>query len=204
MSRWLVCAGAIAALTTSALAADQLPKEQSDDDSFEVEPPLLIPYRPTEPIREQAAPESVAPKLDPDRLEKALERAKRAAAGAPRLFKMGVISKVEVEKAALRVTRVQCDLENARLLRLKENIALQEKQVASGETSKTELAQTEAGLVQALQAVREAEAKRADAELEAAENNVRRQRFLVTLGIGRKAEVARAEAKVTELKAAKN
>ena len=42
------------------------------------------------------------------------------------------------------------------------------------------------------------------AELEAAEANVRRQQKLLKLGIAEKSDVARAEEKLAELKAAKN
>jgi multidrug resistance efflux pump len=202
MARWLASSFALLELVIPAFAADELPK-QGPDESFDIEPPLLIPNRSEEPLPEADAPIKLPPN-DPDRLEKELDRAKKRAAGAERLFKMGVLSKVEVEQCALRVVRVEADLENARLARVKQEIAQQEKQVAAGEISKADLSETEAMLVHAIEAARAAAAARERAELEAAEANLRRQQKLVSLGIGRKSEVARAEQKVAELKAAKN
>jgi hypothetical protein len=81
-------------------SATELP-ETDDDDSFEVEPPILMPNReidsgksPVEPGRSNR---------DPIELEKQVERAKRTAVDAELLFKRGVLSKVEVETRRLRI-----------------------------------------------------------------------------------------------------
>src|SRR5438105_4968424 len=133
------------ALVTAGLTAQDLPTQQSDDDSFEVEPPLLIPNRGNEPLPAVTA-DGKATVIDPDRLEKDLERAKRSAAGADRLYKMGVLAKVEVEQRALRVVRLQSELENARMALAKEEILRQEQRLAAGEISKADLAATEVAL----------------------------------------------------------
>jgi hypothetical protein len=203
MARWLAFSWAIIGLAVAALVAEELPKQDSDE-SFEVEPPLLIPNRSNEPLSEATGATKPEPSLDPDRLEKDLERAKKSAAGAERLFKIGALAKVEVEQRALRIVRLQSDLENARLTRAKEEITQQEQRLAAGEISKAEASQAEAALALAIEASHAAAARRERAELEAAELNLRRQQKLLALGSGRKSEVSRAEQKLAELKAPKD
>jgi hypothetical protein len=185
------------------VAAQELPKEEADD-SFEVEPPLLIPNRANEPLPDAGAAAKSTSNVDPDRLEKQLERAKKGAAGAEHLYKIGVLAKVELEQRALRVVRLESELENARLARAKEEITQQEQKLAAGEISKADLSQTEAGLARAIEAAHAAAEKRRRAEIAAAEINVRRQQKLLALGSGRKSEVNRAEQKLAELKAPKD
>jgi outer membrane protein TolC len=202
MARWSALFCAVVCLTAM-VAAQELPKQETDD-SFEVEPPLLIPDRSNEPLPDAGpAPKSVS-NVDPDRLEKQLERAKKSAAGAERLYKIGVLAKVEVEQRVLRVVRLESDLENARLARAKEEIARQEQKLAAGEISKVDLAQAEAGLARAIEVAHAVAEKRQRAEVEAAEINLRRQQKLLALGSGRKSEVNRAEQKLAELKAPKD
>jgi outer membrane protein TolC len=203
MACWSALFCAVVCLTAM-VAAQELPKQEAADDSFEVEPPLLIPDRSNEPLPDAGpAPKSVS-NVDPDRLEKQLERAKKSAAGAERLYKIGVLAKVEVEQRALRVVRLESDLENARLARAKEEIAQQEQKLAAGEISKADLAQTEAELARAIEIAHAAAKNRQRAEVEAAEINLRRQQKLLALGSGRKSEVNRAEQELAELKAPKN
>jgi outer membrane protein TolC len=136
-------------------------------------------------------------------LEKQLERAKRNADGAERLYKIGVLAKVEVEQRLLRVVRVESDLANARVTQAKEKVAEDESRVASGETPKDELDAAKAALAQLTEAAQVALAKRERAELEAAEANVRRQQKLLKLGSAGKSDVDRAEEKLAELRAPK-
>jgi hypothetical protein len=203
MARWLAFPYAVVALATMALAANELPKDDPDE-SFEVEPPLLIKDRHPETQSLSTTTATPAPNLDPDRLEKELERAKKRAAGAERLFKIGALAKVEAEQRALRVVRLQSDLENARLARAKEELISQENRVATGEISKADLLEAERALALAIEAAHAAAASRERAELEAAESNLHRQQKLLALGSGRKSEVSRAEAKLAELKAPKD
>jgi hypothetical protein len=203
MARWLAFPYAVVAVATMALAADELPKDDPDE-SFEIEPPLLIKDRLPEAPPLSTATATPAPDVDPDLLEKELERAKRRAAGAERLFKIGALAKVEAEQRALRVVRLQSDLENARLARAKEELASQESRVAAGEISKADLLDAETALAYAIEAAHAAAASRERAELEAAESNLHRQQKLLALGSSRKSEVSRAEAKLAELKAPKD
>jgi hypothetical protein len=188
------------ATVIAALATDQSPQNQSEEpESFDIEPPLLKQNLSNEPLPAMAASGD-----DVARLEKQLERAKRNAAGAERLCKIGVLAKVEVEQRLLKVVRCESDLENARLGRAKEEVAAQESQVAAGERTKDELEAAKAALVQLTEAAQVAAAKRERAELDAAEANLRRQQKLLHLGSAQKSDVTRAEEKLAELKAQKN
>lgn len=204
MARWFGLATAMMmASATTVLAEDNLPKHD-EDESFEVEPPLLIPYRDADSGSISVTPATPAPAADLEQLERNLERAKRSAGGAEHLFKIGVLARVEVEQRTLRMIRLQSDLENARLARAKEEFALLEKSLAAGEISKEDFKGAETALSHAISVAHVAAANRQRAELEAAELNLQRQQKLLDLGSGRKAEVARAERKLAELKAQKN
>ena len=182
-------------LAMAAWAADQSAENKSEEpDSFDVEPPILKQNLSDEPL----------PNGDMARLEKQLERAKQNAAGAERLYKMGVLAKVEVEQRLLKVVRFESDLANARVARAKEELAEKESQLASGEITRDELESIKTALAQLTEVAQVATAKRARAELEAAEANVRRQQKLLKLGIAGKSDVDRAEEKLAELKAPKN
>jgi hypothetical protein len=189
---------ALVSATMAAIAANE-PSPEDSDVSFEVEPPLLIQNRPT-----GAGPTAAAPDIDPIRLEKDLERAKRNAVGAERLCKIGALSKLEAEQRALKVVRLESDLENLRLARAKEELAAQKQRLATGEISKDDVANAQSALARATAAAEAAAAKRQRAELDAAEANVRRQEKLLAIGSARKSDVSRAEQKLAELKTQKN
>ena len=183
------------ALAMAVWAADQSAENKSEEpDSFDVEPPILKQNLSDEPL----------PSGDLARLEKQLERAKQNAAGAERLFKIGVLAKMEVEQRLLKVVRCESDLANARVARAKEELAEKESQLATGEITRDELESMKTALAQLTEAAQAATAKRERAELEAAEANLRRQQKLLKLGIGQKSDVTRAEEKIAELKAQKN
>jgi hypothetical protein len=182
------------------LAADPSAKNKADEpDAFDIEPPILKQNLAAEPL-----PATGTPDAEVARLEKQLERAKRNADGAERLYKIGVLAKVEVEQRLLRIVRTESDLAIARVTQAKEKIAEEEARVASGKNVKDELDPAKATLAQLTEAAQVAVAKRQQAELEAAEANVRRQRKLLKLGIGSESDVAGAQEKLAELKAQKN
>ena len=186
---------AIAALATD----DRLSQNQSaDPESFDIEPPLL-----KQNLSDQPLPIKSGPDGDVARLEKKLENAKRNAAGAERLCKIGVLAKVEVEQRLLKVVGCESDLANAQLARAKEEVAALESRVAVGESTKDELEAAKAALAQLAEAAQNAAAKRERAELDAAEANLRRQQKLLHLGSAQKSDVTRAEEKLAELKAQK-
>ena len=187
----------VVATTMAALASNEPPQDESDV-SFEIEPPLLIQNQPTEQRSGAASSDA-----DPIRLEKELDRAKRNAIGAERLYKIGALSKLEVEHRALRVIRLECDLENARLARAKEELAAQRARFDAREISKSDVANAELALAQATASAEAAAAKRNQAELEAAERNLHRQQKLLSFGSSRKSDVTRAEQKLAQLKSPK-
>src|SRR5437867_5122548 len=193
-----------AALLFGLVATTLLAQEPNKDpDSFDIEPPLLIPNRDSElPPNTKAAP-SLGRDIDLARLEKELERAKRSAAGIERLCKIGALSKLEAEQRVLRCVHLEFDLANARLVCAKEEMLEKEKRLTAGEIAKTDLAQTETGLAHAIEAAHAATAKRERAEIDAAEANVHRQEKLLAFGRARKSDVERAAQKLAELKSHK-
>ena len=179
-----------------ALAADQ--SSNSDEPGeFDVEPPIL-----KQNLSDELA-EAGTPDGDVARCEKKLERAKRNATGAERLWKIGVLAKVEVEQRALKMVKCETELASARVAQAKETVAQQEPRVASGETTKQELEVAKTALAQLIEAEQRAVAKRETAELEFAEANLRRQQRLLKLGSAHKSDVTNAEEKLAELKAPK-
>ena len=193
----LTLSATLVATAITALAADQSAQNE-EPDSFSIEPPILKQNLSNEPSSTEPAPDG-----DVGRLEKKLERAKRNAAGAERLYKIGVLAKVEVEQRLLRIVRCESDLANARVAQAKEEVAAQESQVATGESTKEELEAAKAVLAQLTEAAKVAAATRERAELDAAEANLRRQEKLLALGSAHKSDVNRAQEKLAELKAPK-
>jgi len=192
MARIFALPVTLLALTMAVWAADQSADNKSEEpESFDVEPPILKQNLSDEPL----------PNGDMARLEKQLERAKQNAAGAERLYKIGVLAKMEVEQRSLKVVRCESDLANARVARAKEELAEKESQFATGEITRDELDSMKTALAQLTEAAQVATAKRERAELEAAEANLRRQQKLLKLGIAGKSDVDRAEEKLAELKA---
>jgi multidrug resistance efflux pump len=182
------------------VAADPSAMNKSDEpEAFDIEPPIL-----KQNLSEEPLPAAGTPDAEVARLEKQLERAKRNADGAERLYKSGVLAKVEVEQRFLRVVRIESDLASARVTQAKEKVAETESRVASGETPKGELDAPKAALAQLTEVAQVALAKRERAELDAAEANVRRQQKLLKLGSAGKSDVDRAEERLAELRAPKN
>ena len=180
-----------------ALAADQS-SDSDEPGEFDIEPPIL-----KQNLSDELA-EAATPDGDVARCEKKLERAKRNAAGAERLWKIGVLAKVEVEQRALKMVKCETELASARVARAKETVAQQESRVASGETTKQELEVAKTALAELSEAEQKAVAKRETAEVEFAEANLRRQQRLLKLGSAHKSDVTNAEEKLAELKAPKN
>ena len=137
--------------------------------------------------------------MDPDQIAATLEKAKKSAASGERLYKSGIIAKVDAENRALKVIRLEADLADAKLELAKQNVLAQQARLEAGEISQSEI---EAAQLLAAAAMREAEsasAKKEKAELDAAMLNLQRQKKLLAMGSGRKAEVNRAQEKVSAL-----
>src|ERR1700748_3132944 len=102
-----------------ALAADQ-PNSSAEPGEFDVEPPIL-----KQNLSDELA-EAGTPDGDVARCEKKLERSKRNAAGAERLWKIGGLAKCGVEQRALKVIKCETELASARVAQAKETVAQQE------------------------------------------------------------------------------
>jgi len=180
-------------------AQEELPKNPSEP--LEIEPPLLIQETPNRNVVHTNPDTAVAGQtvLDPERIGIALEKAKKSAASGERLFKAGVIAKVEAENRVLKVVRLEADLAQAKLEVAKEDVAAEQARVASGEIPESETAAAVAVLALAEQEAEAAVARRERAELDAARLNLQRQKKLLAMGSGRKSEVSRAEEKVSAL-----
>ena len=186
-------------LLTSAMIAIAADQSINSDETgeFDIEPPIL-----KQNLSDELA-EAGTPDGDVARCEKKLERAKRNAAGAERLWKIGVLAKVEVEQRALKAIKCEAELASARVAQAKSAVAEQETRVASGQATKQELEVAKTVLAQLIEAEQKAVSKRESAELEFAEANVQRQQRLLKLGSAHKSDVSNAEEKLAELKAPK-
>jgi multidrug resistance efflux pump len=182
-------------LATSLLAEEELPQEPNEP--LDIEPPLLIQEIPRR--GPQSSTPEVAPDLDPERIQIALDKAKKSAAAGERLFKSGIIAKVEAENRAMKVTRLETELAEAQVELARQGVASQQSRFDAGEISQGELETAKAALATATNAAQLAETKRDRAELDAALLNLSRQKKLLALGSGRKSEVSRAEEKVAAL-----
>jgi len=189
-------------LTISAVVFVESKATSPDPDSFDVEPPVLIPNRDDE--KAATTEPSAARDVDLAKLEKEFERAKRSIAGLDRLLKIGALSKVEVEQRRLRIVHLEFDLANARLVAAKEKMLEKDGQLSAGEIAKADVTPTENSLALAIEAAHAASTKRQQADIDAAEANVHRQEKLLALGSARKSDVARAAQKLAELRAQKN
>jgi multidrug resistance efflux pump len=178
------------------LAADQ-PGNSEEPGEFDIEPPIL-----KQNLSDELA-EAATPDGDVARCEKKLERAKQNAAGAERLWKIGVLAKVEVEQRALKAIKCEAELACARVAQAKGTVAEQESRVTTGEATKQELEVAKTALAQLIEAEQKAVTKRESAEVEFAEANLRRQQRLLKLGSAHKSDVTNAEEKLAELKAPK-
>lgn len=189
-------------LAASLSGEEELPQNPSEPEPLEIEPPLLTQEIPSRgPL--QSTP-GVTPELDPERIQISLEKAKKSAASGERLFRSGVIAKVEAENRALKVVRLGGDLANARLELAKKNVAALQSRFDAAEIPEAELEQAKTVLIAATREAAEATAQRQKAELDAAFVNLQRQKKLLALGSGRKSEVSRAEEKIATLQQQKN
>ncbi len=173
---------------------DDLPQAE-ESQSLEIEPPILIPRRLPDGSPDLPAPPG---QVDLVKLEADLARAKRNAASGERMYRAGIISKMESEERALKVLRLEAKLAEARLEIARTRLSEQK--------SKSEMVEIEAQLragetqvAEAARAAQEAAAESRRAELEAAVRNLARQQKLLALGSGRRADVNRAQKKLAEL-----
>ena len=82
--------------------------------------------------------------MDVVKLEAAVESAKKSAAFRERMWKAGVLSKLEAEQAQMRVVRLAKDLANARLEAVKRDVDEKRKQGPADDAAKAAVADAEA------------------------------------------------------------
>ena len=201
MMRWVAFSLGVF-LAASLPAQEELPKDPVE--SFDVEPPLLNQNVGLQNSGKSTAGVDSQKELDPEQIRVALEKAKKSAASGERLYKSGVIAKVEAENRAMKVIRLETELAAARLEAAKEAVAVQQTRLDAGEISPSDLEIAKSALIAATNEAEAAAAKRDRAELDAALLNLHRQQKLLALGSGRKAEVSRAQEKVAALQQQKN
>jgi hypothetical protein len=179
------------------LAEDELP--QDPEEPMEIEPPLLIqPNQKLEPLPASSASNNPA-EPNPEQIEAALDKAKKSAAAGERLFRSGIISKLDSENRTLKVARLEADLANAVVLKKKQEVVSLQNRADAGEVSQAELERAKSALAAASNEAVTAVEHHNKAELDEALLNVRRQKKLLALGSGRKADVSRAEEKAATL-----
>ena len=167
---------------------------------MDIEPPLLIQETPnrnvvyTRPDTGEAKPPT-----DPDQIAASLEKAKKSAASGERLYKAGVIAKVDAENRALKVIRLEAELAEAKVELANTNLAVQQSRLESGEIDQAEVENAKSILAVAMKDAEGATAKKDKAELDEAMLNLKRQQKLLAMGSGRKSEVNRAQEKVSAL-----
>ena len=195
LTKCVVAHFAIVSLSLSSLLAQQAPK--SDDESFDIEPPLLVKPWEAQPVPDDSS-ESAVP-LEPPKLAQRLEEAKKSAATTPRLVKRGVLSKFEAEQRALRVVRLESELAKAQMISAQQQLTSAKARFLAGQASQPEVDAATTAVIEATAAAQTAETKYHKAQLDAAELNLRRQRQLLKLGSAHKSDVARAEEKLAQL-----
>jgi len=189
-------------LAASLRAQEELPKDPVE--SFDIEPPLLNQNIGLPNSGKSTAASDSEKELDPEQIRVALEKARKSAASGERLYKSGVIAKVDAENRALKVIRLETDLAEARLEAAKQAVVEQQTRLDAKEISQSDLEITKSALAAATSEAQAAAAKRDRAELDAALLNLHRQQKLLALGSGRKSEVNRAQEKVAALQQQKN
>ncbi|MBA2431810.1 MAG: hypothetical protein H0V56_06800 [Chthoniobacterales bacterium] len=201
--KWFVGVLLALAMAMPPLLASE-PELPSDggEEAMEIDPPLLLPHRSIDEFLAIAAanrgtPATPAAAADIEKLEKDLARAKTRAASGDRLFRAGIIAKVDAEERALRVVRLEAQLAEAQLAHAKQQAAAEAGHTV--EINASPASPSRAIIAEAAAAAQRAAAEQHRAELEAAAINLKRQQKLLALGSGRKADVSRAQKRLAEL-----
>ena len=182
------------ALLARAQAADDLPR-QAPGKAMDLELGLLSDFSAAADLPSVPTPADSAAKI-----EAALERAKKSAASGERMFRAGIIAKIEAERRALKVVRLAAELAVARLDAAKLELEAKRAEFAAGKLSEAQLHAAQSIVDAVSAAAVAATAARDRAELADAEINLGRQRQLLAAGIGSKSLVARAQSQLAALK----
>jgi hypothetical protein len=188
----------VSAFAATVAAQEELPR--NPEEAMDIEPPLLIQEKPNQNIvyTTPGGPEQ-NPQADPELIAASLEKARKSAAAGERLYKSGIIAKVDSENRTLKVVRLEADLAQAKLEVAKQNVVAQQARLEAGEISQPEVDAAQLEAAAAMRVAELATEKKEKAELDAAMLNLQRQKKLLAMGSGRKAEVNRAQEKVSAL-----
>jgi hypothetical protein len=197
MKRLVTLAFMVLFAATLPAQEEQLPKDPNEP--MDIEPPLLIQEAPNQNIVYTTPTQEPKPAADPDQIAASLEKARKSAAAGERFFRAGIIAKVDAEKRALKVVRLEAELADAKLELAKQNVAVQEARVEAGEIPATEIEAAKSLVAASMKEAEAASARKEKAELDAAMLNLQRQQKLLAMGSGRKSEVSRAREKVSAL-----
>ena len=197
MMRWIALPFAVVFAATLS-AQEELPKEP--EQPMDIEPPLLIQETPNQNIvyNTPAAAEQT-PEANVEQLTASLEKARKSAASGERLYKAGIIAKVDAENRALKVVRLEAELAQAKAEMAKQYVVTEQAQREAGEVEESDVEQAKKAEVDAEKEAEVAIAKKEKAELDEAVLNLQRQKKLLAMGSGRKSEVNRAQEKVSAL-----
>ncbi len=193
MASLLIRSALVCAFALATAAGQDLPKRSSPTDLDLAEPKLMLNDVPKAPLPGEVPSSDQIP-ADVAKLEAAVERAKKNAAFRERLFKQGVLCKLEAEQGEMKVVQLTKDLANARVEADKRAVEELQKQPALDESAKKTLAQVEERLTAETAAAQEAVTKFQEAQRAAAEIRVWREKKLLALGAGSRSAVKRAEA----------
>lgn len=128
------------------------------------------------------------------------EQAKRKEERWQKLFKSGVLAKVEAERAVLQAARARVRFELARVAQQEAELADLRTRAKNGSLPAETLSAAEAALETARTMSAEADGALKRTELLIAEANVDRQRRLIALGAGSKTQLKRAESALLQAK----
>ncbi len=185
-------------LLAAAADGQELPKRDGAKELDFLEPKLMlndVGELPQPPGSKLGAEASQPLPLDVAKLTAELERAKKNAGWRERLWKAGVLAKVEAEQAALKVVRLTKDLEVARAEAAR--VALEELRQKGA--PREEITAAEKNTEALTAAAKDTVAKWEAAQRAAAELRLQRERKLYALGAGSRSQVRKAEAALQTL-----
>jgi multidrug resistance efflux pump len=142
------------------------------------------------------------PVLDVERARADLERAQRKEQRWEKLFKSGVLARVEAEACVLATARARARYENVRVADQQRALEELRQRAAGGQVTTDAVQAAESALQTARTMASEAGAALRRTELLLAEANVDRQRRLIALGAGSKGQLQRAESTLAQLQRA--
>ncbi len=186
----------LTAISGSILTGGEAPLPRSK--SALSEPSLILSDLPDIPLPPPTAA-TPSTSVDLQKLEAEVRRARSNAASAERLWKAGVLAKVEAERIALRAISLADKLAAAQWRFACDEAARTREQLAAGAASPEEAARADAAALAAEETACEASARYRSAQIEAAAKNLWRRQTLRASGFGSKSEVQRAERQLAAL-----